>query len=70
MEVANRLRLTEVKARARRRLRNNNANKPTARRLRPGVRECRKVAPDSPSLKHPVVRTVILMERALAKANL
>ena len=68
MEVANRL--AEVKARARRRLRNNNANKPTARRLRPGARESRKVVPDSPSLKHPVVRTVILMERALAKAKL
>jgi hypothetical protein len=66
VEVANRL--AEVKARARRRLQNNNADDPTARRLRPGLRECQMVVPDSPSLKHPVA--VILMERALAKVNL
>ena len=66
--MARRLRLTEVETEARRRLRNNNANKPTARRLRPGLRECQMVVPDIPSLRHPVA--VILMGRALATAKL
>ena len=61
-------RLAEVKAGARRRLLRDNAGNPTARRLRPGLRECRMVVQDVQSLRHPVA--VILMGRALAKAEL
>ena len=61
-------RLTEVKAGARRRLPRDNTGNPTARRLRPGMTECMMVIRDIQGLRHPVA--VILMERALTKAEL